>query len=300
MNLLFLKQRQFFTKGNLLAKGVYQKKLKGEKRMLKNITRKVEKKGNYTVNPLSMAELGNMTQSEIIEAAAVIQKKNRMGIIEVVSVKNKSILEQAICPLPEVNVGEINTIVRYVNVLPNGQPLISYFGATPGGALLASLITLAKTAKDMNGGVFSGYATLTSALGEEKHILPGTTVHIQKGIENIRVLNKDEMIFTLGTSVKKMTVENFIDEKWETAVLVSLFETKVLFLDRIQNGITNVVTENKIIQGYNLLTRKAATIQEQDNKHKVLSFVQWHKNAAVIATPLGLTKEPAQAFARVA
>ena len=261
--------------------------------MLEKIANKTTKEGNYKVSQLSKKELADMTQSDIIDAPAILIMKDKPRV-QVISVKNKSILEQTLCPLPVVNASEINTLIRYINVLPNGRPLISYFGATPDSETLASLIKLAKTARNINGGIFPGYSMLTSALGDEKHFSLGLA--IQKGMANIRVLSKNEMAFTFEKAVKKMTIENFVNAKWETE-LVGSFETKVLFMDRIQNGVTNVVTEDKIVQGYNLLTKKVSSIQDQSSKLKVFSFVQWHKNAAVVATPLGLTKQPAIALA---
>ena len=83
--------------------------------------------------------------------------------------------------------------------------------------------------------------------------------------------------------------------QWNKAVEIGTFAKNVLFLDRVQNDVTNVVTEDKIVRGYNLSTKKVAETHEQTS-NKVLSFVQWAKSA-VITTPLGLTQEPAFAQA---
>ncbi|MBI5913220.1 hypothetical protein HY839_02135 [Candidatus Azambacteria bacterium] len=261
--------------------------------MLEKIAQKATRTGNYRIDQLTIAKLADMTQQDIRNAAAGLIMKDRSGV-QITSAENMSILEQAICPLPEVSVSQVNTVIRYFNVLPNGQPLISYFGATPDSATLASLTKLAKTAQDISGGILSGYAPLTSAFGEEKHYLPGTTV--LKGISNIRTWNKNEIVFTHGKTVKKMTLENFVNAKWETAELVGSFDTTVLFMDRVQNGVTNIVTEKQIVQGYNLSTKRASSTQDQNPKCKVLSFVQ-QKAKVFVTTQSGLTQEPALARA---
>ncbi|MCR4322770.1 MAG: hypothetical protein NUV61_01650 [Candidatus Azambacteria bacterium] len=263
--------------------------------MTKNISQKVAQTGNYTVKTLSTTDLARMTQQDIVNAAAIVIKKGQPGV-QVISVANKSILEQALCTLPEINVKDTETIIRYINTLPDGQALISYFGEKPNDKTIASLLMVAKAAKDMNGAIMSGYSAIITALGEEKHYLSGGTV-IQKGMENIRIAGKEKVVFSYGIAIKEMMLNDFVSGNWSTATTVTTLEKKVLFIDRVQNGITNIVTDNVVLQGFNLLTKRATITQDQDAKHKVLSFVQWYKNAAILATPLGLTKEPALALA---
>lgn len=258
--------------------------------MPENIAKKVTK-GNYKVNQLSAAELANMTEQDIKNAAAILIMKGKPGV-QVVSVTDMSILAQSMCPLPMVVIQEVDTVIRHVDQLPNGQPFISYFGIAPSREVLASLIKLAKTAKEITGGIFSGYATLTTVMGEEKHFSPG--IIIPKGMTNIRIA-KDEVVFSLGTAVKKIALNDFVDQKWANATEINTFAKKVLFLDRVQNGTTNIVTEDVIAKSFDLFTKKAATIQRQSDENKVLSYIQWKKNA-LITTSLGLTQEPA--FAR--
>ena len=254
-----------------------------------NITKKTAKKGNYAVRQMTPIELGNMTPQNIKDGAALLILKGNPGV-QVVSVKDLSILSQSLCSLPEVDTSEVNTIIRYVNLLPSGQLLISYFGATPSQEIIASLGKLAKTASSINGGIFSGYATLTSAMGEEKHFSPGLT--IQNKITNIRVVNRNEMVFAFGSIMKKIALDDFVAGNWHKATEVGTFDKNVLFLDRVQGNVTNVVTENKIVRGYSILTKKAVEMLDQNGDIKVLSFVQLAKSA-IITTPLGLTQEPA-------
>ncbi len=254
-----------------------------------NIMRKTAQKGNYVTKKMTLTELANMTPQDIKNAAAVIVYKDNLNAAEVVSVKTLSILEQALCSLPEVNVSKVCTIVRYANMLPNGQLIISYFGAKPNEEIIAAMAKLAKTASSINGAIFSGYASLTAALGEEKHFSPGLA--IPAGWANIRVANKDEIAFTLGKTAQKMTVNNFATGQWNKVTEIDSFEKNALFMDRIQNGTTNVVTEDKVIRGYSLQTKKAVQILDQSIKLKVLSIVQLAKSS-VIGTPLGLTQEP--------
>lgn len=258
--------------------------------MPENIAKKVTK-GNYKIDQLSAAALANMTLLDIKNAAAMLIMKGKPGA-QVVSVTDMSILAQSMCPLPMVIIQEVDTVVRYVNQLPNGQPLISYFGIEPTGEVLASLVKLAKTAKEIAGGIFSGYATLTTAMGEEKHFSPG--IVFQKGMTNVRIA-KNEVVFSLGTAVKKIALNDFVDQKWANATEIDTFAKKVLFLDRVQNGTTNIVTEDIVAKSFDLFTKKAATIQRQSNRNQVLSFVQL-KEKAIVTTPSGLTQE--QAFAR--
>lgn len=258
-----------------------------------NIISKATQKGNYSVTQMTTKEIADMTPQNIKDAAALLIFKNKPGV-QVVSVKDLSILSQALCTLPEVNTSEVNTIVRYVNLMPNGRLLISYYGVTPSEEIIASLTKLAKTANSINGGIFSGYAALTPALGDEKHFSPDLA--IKNGMTNIRVANQHEVVFVFGSAVKKMTVSDFADGQWNKATEIGTFTKNVLFLDRVQNNVTNVVTEDKIVRGYNINNKKAAEILDQNNRLKVLSVIQWAKSA-VITTPLGLTQEPAFAKA---
>lgn len=252
-----------------------------------NIGKKTSQKGNYTTKRMMLTDLANMTTQDIKNDAALITYKSDPNTAQGIFVKNQSIFSQALCTLPEVNVKEINDVVRYVNLLPNGQVIISYFGAEMPEEFIAALTKLAKTARSINGAIFSGYAALTPALGEEKHFSPGLT--IPSGIANIRVTNT-EVFFSEGKVVKKMMQSDFIAGQWNKAVKADTFETNVLFMDRVQNNVTNVITENKIVRGYNINSKKAVVIQDQNDKLKVLSIVQWPQSA-VITTPLGTTEE---------
>lgn len=258
-----------------------------------NIANKATQKGNYSVTQMTTKEIADMTPQNIKDAAALLILKSRSGV-QVVSVKDLSILSQALCTLPEVNISEVSTIVRYVNLMPNGRLLISYYGVTPSEEIIDSLTKLAKTASMINGAIFSGYAALTPALGEEKHFSPDLA--IKNGMTNIRVANQHEVIFAFGSAVKKMAVSDFAAGQWDKVTEVGTFAKSVLFLDRVQNDATNVVTEDKIVRSYSLLTKKAAAIQDQNSKLKVLSVIQRAKSD-VFTTSLGLTQEPAFAKA---
>lgn len=258
------------------------------------ITSKATQKGNYTVKLMTQIEIQNMDPQDIKNAAALVVFKSNPGMIQVTSVANLSILSQALCALPEVNMSEVNTIIRYVNLLPNGQLLISYFGAEPNKEIIASLTKLAKTASSINGGIFSGYAALTTAMGEEKHFSP--SLAIPNGMTNIRVANKHEIVFAFNKTVKKLAISDFTTGQWDKATEINTFSKNVLFLDRVQNDVTNIVTEDEIARGYNIRNKKATEILDQNARIKVLSVVQWVKSQ-VITTPLGITQEPAASYA---
>lgn len=257
-----------------------------------NIAGKATRNGNYSVAQMTTKEFADMTQQNIKDAAAIIILKGKPGV-QVVSVANMSILTQALCALPELAVSQVSTIIRYVNQLPNGQPLISYYGTMPSDEIIASLAKLARTSSSINGAIFSGYATLAPALGEEKHFSPELT--IKSGMTNIRVA-KSEVIFAFGSTVKRMTVNDFSTGQWNKATEISSFTKNVLFIDRVQDNVTNVVTEDKIVRSYSIVSKKAAEIHDQSSNLKILSFVQWAKSA-VITTPLGITQELAFAKA---
>lgn len=259
-----------------------------------NITKKAEQKGNYTVKQLSPTEIADMTSQNIRDAAAFLILKGKPGI-QVTSVKDHSILAQALCSLPQASLSEVNTVIRYVNLMPNEQLLVSYFGIEPNKEILTALTKLAKTASTINGGIFSGYAALTAAMGQEKHFSPN--LQIQTGIANVRIASRSEIVFTSRNTVQKVTLQDFADGKWTKSTEVGTFDKNVLFMDRVQNSMTNIVTENQIVRGYNVNTKKATEMLAQNAKLKVLSFVQWAKSAAVITTPLGLTQESASSYA---
>lgn len=252
-----------------------------------NLIAKAEKKGNYERKEMTPTEIAGMTPQDIKNAAALYTLKNKPGVVQVVSVKDLSILSQALCALPEANALTITSVIRYVNLMPNGQLIVSYFGAMPSDEIIAALTKLAKTASSINGAIFSGYAALTSAMGEEKHFSPGLA--IQNKITNIRVA-KSEVIFAFGSTVKRMTVNDFSTGQWNKAVEIGTFAKNVMFLDRVQDNVTNVVTEDKIVRGYSIVSKKAAETHDQSSRLKILSFVQWAKSA-VITTPLGITQE---------
>ena len=262
--------------------------------MHKSISEKIEKAGNYTVAQMTPAAIAAMGPRDIKRAAAMIVLKKDLYAVQIVSVKDLSILDQALCTLPEVDVSKVSTVIRYVNKLPDGKLLISYFGAMPEKEIITALTELANTATGMNGAIFSGYATLTPAMGEEKHFSPGLA--IPHGVTNIRVANRNELVFVVGKTVQKIMVKDFAADKWNTATKIDSFKDPVLFMDRIQNNVTNVVTEDKVVRGYSLLTKTAVETLAQNTKLKVLSLVQWAKTA-VITTPFGLTQEPAHAHA---
>lgn len=262
--------------------------------MHKSIHEKIEKPGNYTVAQLTPAAIADMRPQDIKNAAAMIVVKRDPNTVQVVSVKDLSILAQAMCALPEIKVSEVSTVIRYVNLLPNGQPVISYFGAMPSQEIIDALTKLAYTANNMNGGIFSGYAALTPAMGEEKHFSP--TFVVPNGITNIRVMSRHEIAFSIGKELHKLMLNNILVDRWDRATTIGSFAKNVVFLDRVQNNVTNIVTEDKIVRGYSLVTKTAVETLFQTGKTKVLSFVQWAKTA-VITTPFGLTQEPAVSYA---
>lgn len=262
--------------------------------MHKSISEKIEKAGNYTVAQMTPAAIAAMGPQDIKNAAAMIIAKRDTDTVQVVSVRNLSILSQAMCSLPEADVLKIDTVIRYVNKLPNGKLLISYFGAMPNEKVLAALTKLADTAGNMNGAIFSGYAVLTETMGKEKHFSPGLTV--PSGIANLRVISRNEVAFSLGKTVQKTTLANIFANQWDKTTEIGSFAKNVLFMDRVQNNVTNVVTEDKIVRAYSLLTKTAAETMIQNGKTRILSFVQWAKTA-VITTPFGLTQEPVPAHA---
>lgn len=262
--------------------------------MHKSISEKTEKTGNYTVAQLTAEAVANMGPKDIKNAAAMIISKRDSDTIQVVSVRNLSILEQAMCSLPDAEASKIGTVIRYINKLPDGNLLISYFGAMPNENVLDALTKLAHTANGMNGAIFSGYAAMTETMGKEKHYAPGLT--IPSGIANLRVISRNEVAFSMGRTVQKATLTNIFANKWNSATEIGSFAKNVIFMDRVQNNVTNVVTEDKIVRGYSLLTKTAAETLIQNSKLKVFSLVQWAKTA-VITTPFGLTQEPAVSYA---
>ncbi len=219
-----------------------------------------------------------------------------MRLAKIIPVKEKASL-----PLPNVDNQRYYARLFSVQILKNGNRVERIFIEAAGNIssqvkLTAEKIVSVMLEKGMTSAFFPAYEFLAMPIMPVRCYFSDCfgVFHLKAvndaNIRNVRVLNGDYLLYTIGNRVMKIKMNDAVNNRWPLADVIHKAENDILYLDRVQNNAV-IATGDGFIISIDLAkpSTSIALNHEQRAPHAFLKLKEFSAVAVISGDKISLT-----------
>lgn len=260
----------------------------------KNNTLYFEEKVTIDVRTVPLAEAMEMNGNDIRHTVAILFPKRRQGLVVIVRIDHQLPLRRkCMVQFPPLDMSKYDARLHSIDQLPGDQPLIGYHGVLKTDLrLLAEKLAAVSARENLHGGFFPGFSSSAKAaywtpLTDD---LPVHMTHVQmmRGI-------KDGLLFAEENTVKNISFTDLMHSNFASSTIERVFESEVLFIDRIgNNGRKVLIVTDTSLQLLDLVTGKTEKVRAQpENRHeKIFAYFRGRECATTIVGDSTVALDP--------
>lgn len=242
-----------------------------------------------------MINIGDITKEDpkrIISIAFSFKGNGRGEDIEIMRLnKIISVKEKISLPLPKADNQRYYARIFSLQILKDGNRIERIFieaagRISPEVKLTAGKIANVMIQKDMTSAFFPAYEFLSTPIMPVRCYMSDFDMFHLKAvsdinIRNIRILDDNNLLYTMGNKVMKVKMNDAVNNNWPLADIIYESDDDILYLDRVQNNTVIATKEGNSIVAIDLLRSSVQTF-DQETQWEPHAFLKLKEFAATV------------------